>query len=166
MAKILCVISSADYQDKEYGDSKLALEKAGHEVITCSTAEEAHGRFGGTETSDVLLKDVNIHDYDAVLFIGGPGSHAFFNDDIAHRVASDFQIAGKLVAAICAAPSILANAGLLQGRKATCFPSQAENLKKNGATYTGEHVEIDGQFITGDGPESATAFGEKIASQL
>ncbi len=166
MAKILSIIASIDYQDKEYGDSKKALEAAGHTVVTASTAEEAHGRFGGTEKVDVLLGDVNVDDYDAILFVGGPGSHQYFDDPVAHKIAKDFLAVGKLTTAICAAPVILANAGLLEGVKSTCFPSHGETLKAKGAEFSGAPVEQDGLIITGDGPNSATAFGKKIAEAL
>ena len=166
MAKILSIIGSEGYQDKEHADSKDALEKAGHDVVTCSTSEEAHGKFGGIEKVDILLKDVNPIDYDAILFVGGGGCMEYFDDLVAHSLAKKFLSLGKLVTAICAAPSILANAGLLKGVTCTCFPSQAENLKVKGANYTGGHVEKDGQFITADGPDSATVFGEEIAKFL
>jgi protease I len=60
----------------------------------------------------------------------------------------------------------LANAGLLKGVKATCYPSQEANLKDKGAHFTGLAVERDGLIITADGPKAAKAFGEKIAEAL
>ena len=166
MAKILSVISPEEYQDIEYDDSKKALEKNGHTVITSSTAPEAHGKYGGIQKTDVLLDDVNPEDYDAICFIGGPGCHDYFDDPVAHNLAKAFLNSNKLTTAICAAPSILANAGLLKGVNATCFSGQADNLKKRGANYIGSHVEQDSLIITADGPNSAKAFGEKIAEAL
>ncbi len=166
MAKILSVIAPEGYQDIEYNDSKSALEATGHTVITASSADEAHGKYGGAVRADVLLDKARADDYDAILFVGGPGSHQYFDDPTAHSLAKAFLNAGKLTTAICAAPSILANAGLLKGVKATCFQSQADNLKKNGAEFTGNPVEKDSLIITGDGPASATLFGEEIAKAL
>ncbi len=166
MAKILSIIAPAAYQDIEYGNSKEALEAAGHEVITCSTIPEAHGCFGGRQQAEVLLKDAKADDYDAVLFVGGGGCEVYFDDHAAHDLACQFKNQGKPVTAICAAPSILANAGLLEGVRSTCFPSQADNLKNKGAHFTGNPVEADGLFVTANGPEAATAFGEKIAEIL
>ncbi len=166
MAKILSIISPEGYQDIEYNDSKVALESRGHTVITASTVQEAHGKYGGTVSVDVLLKDVDPADYDAILFVGGPGCHQYFDDPTAHSLAKSFLDGGKLTTAICAAPSILANAGLLEGVKSTCFQGQAENLKEKGAEYTGSPVEKDGLIITADGPDSATAFGQAIAEAL
>lgn len=166
MAKILSVISPEGYQDIEYNDSKAALEAKNHTIITASTALEAHGKYGGTVNVDILLKDVDTADYDAILFVGGPGSHQYFDDSTAHNLAKAFLDVGKLTTAICAAPSILVNAGLLKGVKATCFQGQAENLKEKGAEFTGQPVEKDGLIITADGPDSATAFGQAIAEAL
>ena len=166
MAKILSIIAPEGYQDIEYDKSRAALEAKGHTIITASTVDEAHGAYGGTQKADVLLKDVNVDDYDVILFVGGLGCHGYFDDATAHRLAKAFYDSKKLTTAICAAPSILANAGLLDGVTATCFSSQADNLKSKGANYTGNPVEQDGLIITADGPGSATAFGEKIAEAL
>ncbi|MBU0728070.1 DJ-1/PfpI family protein [Patescibacteria group bacterium] len=163
MAKILSIIAPEGFQDKEYGDSKTALLEAGHEVVTASTSIVAHGKFGSEVEVNLLIDDVSVDKYDAILFVGGPGSFEYFNDPVALKLAQDFYNAGKLTTAICAAPSILANAGLLSGRTVTCWEGEANNLKEKGANYTGKAVEKDGMIITADGPMSATAFGEAIA---
>lgn len=166
MAKILSVIAPEDFQDKEYEDSKGALELAGHKVVTASTEGSAYGKFGSEVDVDVLLSDVNIDDYDAIMFIGGPGSFEYFDDPTAINLAQDFYNAGKLTTAICAAPSILANAGLLDGVNVTCWEGESKNIQENGANYTGKDVETDGLIITANGPMSATKFGEIISQVL
>ena len=166
MAKILSVIAHQDFQDKEYGDSKAALEEAGYEVITASTTNVAHGSFDAEVEVDVMLSDVSSDDYDAIAFIGGAGCFEYFDDPTALNLAQDFYNAGKITAAICAAPSILANAGLIEGKKATCWEGESGNLKEKGGDYTGGNVEVDGLIITSDGPRSATKFGETIANSL
>ena len=166
MAKILSIIAPNGYQDVEYNDSKQVLESKGHIVITASTVNEAHGKYGGRKKTDILLSDVKSKDYDAILFIGGPGSYMYFDDPLAQKLAKEFFKSKKITAAICAAPSILANAGLLKGSEVTCFHDQALNIKSKGAIYTGKSVQRDGLIITADGPDSATEFGEKIAETL
>lgn len=166
MAKILSVIAPQGYQGVEYSHSRAALEKAGHQVLTASTTKKAKAKDGSVVKVDVLLKAVKPEDYDAILFVGGPGVYEYFDDVAVLNLAKRFHKAGKTVAAICAAPSILANAGLLKGVKATCFPSQASNLKAKGAHFTGKAVECDNCIVTADGPTSAEAFGEKISSVL
>ena len=166
MAKILSVIAPEGFQDKEYGDSKTALEKAGHKVITASNTGTAHGKFGGEVDVDIMLSDARPEDYDAIIFIGGPGSFEYFDDPDALNLAQDFYNAGKLTTAICAAPAILANAGVLEDVKATCWEGESDTLIENGADYTGNPIEVDGLIITADGPMSATKFGETIADNL
>jgi protease I len=73
---------------------------------------------------------------------------------------------GKVVGAICAAPVILAKAGLLKDKKATVYPDHEYTLKQYGAIYTGEAVTVDGNIITGNGPESSRAFGQAVAKQI
>ncbi|MFA7685320.1 MAG: DJ-1/PfpI family protein [Candidatus Gracilibacteria bacterium] len=164
--KILIVIAPEGYQDIEYETPKKVLQDAGYEIITTSTQEVAHGSLGGSTKVDLLLDQVNPSDYIAIVFVGGPGSHFYFDYQPALNLAKDFYNSGKLTTAICAGPSILANAGLLKGKTVTSFSGQAENLKANGATYTGNPVEQDGTIITANGPSSAQVFGEKIAKAL
>ncbi len=166
MAKILSIIAPERFQDQEYADSKAALEAAGHTVTTASTQLDATGKLGATVTTDILLTDINPDDYDAIAFIGGPGVFAYFEDPAAHNLAKTFFTANKPTCAICAAPGILANAGLLEGKTATCWEGEGDHLKEKGANYTGNPVEQDGLIITADGPDSAKAFGEKIAENL
>lgn len=166
MAKILSIVAPEKFQQVEYLESKRALEDKGHEVVTCSTHQLAFDKNDQQYKVDVLLDDVMEDDYDAVLFIGGPGSHAHFDDPDFHAVAWAFYDAGKPTCAICAAPVILGRAGLLKGKKATCYDAQTDDLKKTEADYTGGHVEKDGQIITADGPDAAYDFGLAIADAL
>jgi protease I len=112
------------------------------------------------------LKDVKADEYDVVVFVGGSGAKEYWNDLTAHSLAKSAAEKGKLVCAICIAPVTLANAGLLEGKKATVWKGNATALKQKGATYTGADVETDGKFITADGPESAAKFGRAIVRAL
>ena len=90
----------------------------------------------------------------------------YYDNSTALDLAGNAFKKGKVVAAICIGPMILANAGLLKGLKATCFESEADAVKKLGANFTGADVERDGKIITGNGPLAATQFGETIAEAL
>jgi protease I len=122
--------------------------------------------MGATVDVDVDIKDVNVSKYDAVVFIGGTGAKTYFNDPAAHRIAKDAYDAGKVVAAICIAPSILANAGILKGLKATAFSSESSNIAAKSAGYTGRDVTVDGRVVTANGPGAARKFGNEIARLL
>lgn len=166
MAKILSIIAPERFQQVEYLESKKALEEGGHTVVTASTHQIAFDKSDHSYKVDILLDEVMEDDFDAVLFVGGPGVHAFFDDPDFHSIAHAFYDAGKLTTAICAAPVILARAGLLKGRKSTCFAAQKDDLVAAGAVYTGGHTEKDGLIITADGPDSAYQFGQVIAEVL
>jgi len=166
MSKVLLVIAPEGYQDKELADTKTALEQSGHTSVITSTTQEAHGKLGGKTGVDVIASDVNPGDYDATVFIGGPGSIGLADDATVQDIAKNFYNAGKVVAAICAAPLLLAKIGILQGKKATCDPSQNESLKQSGAALTNKPVEVDGKIITGNGPEASYEFGKTIAQNL
>ncbi len=165
--KVLMVIAPSNFRDEELFDTKAELEAAGAETtIASKQAGTITGMLGGAAEAEVGLGKVNAADYDAVVFIGGSGSSAYFNDSTAQQIAKDAVAKGKVLAAICIAPSILANAGILQGKNATAFNSEAGNLQSKGANYTGQGVTVDGKIITADGPASARQFGREIAKVL
>lgn len=165
--KILMVVAPKDFRDEEFFEPKQIFQKAGLQIAVASKGvKEAQGLLGGSIPVDIDITQVNLNDYDAVIFIGGPGSSIYFNDSIALELAKSAYQSQKIIGAICIAPSILANAGFLQGKKVTCFSSEAENLKAKGAQYTSEPVTVDGKIITASGPQAARQFGEAIVKVL
>jgi protease I len=167
MAKILMVVAPENYRDEELFIPKEIFEKKGHEVsVASSKTGTLSGVRGGSITAELLLSDVNTAVYDAVVFVGGAGCKVLFNNQQAIRIAQEMNEQQKIVAAICIAPVILANAGLLKNKKATVFSSEARAIKSKGAKYTEQGVTVDGNIITGDGPQSAAKFAEEISKFL
>ncbi|MDH4358612.1 MAG: DJ-1/PfpI family protein [Candidatus Berkelbacteria bacterium] len=167
MAKIVMVIAPENFRDEEYFKPKEILESNGHEVITASKEiNQIRGVGGGTAKATVKVMDLSPYDYEAIVFIGGQGMQEFTNDSDLKAAAKKFYDAKKLTAAICIAPAILANAGILSGKKVTSTPSAIEVLKKAGSNHTGSLVEVDGQIITASGPDAAEELGNKIAEIL
>jgi protease I len=169
--RVLAVLAFERFRDEEFLVPRRVFAEAGIGVTTCSSAlGTAAGKLGAQVGVDVTLADANAQsasgDYDAVVFIGGPGSKGFWDDAAAHKLAADFDKAGKLVCAICSAPITLARAGLLEGRHATCFDDDRAELERGGATYTGAEVTLDGRFVTGSGPAAAEAFAHTIVERL
>jgi len=161
------IIAPKNFRDEEYFQTKEVLESDGIDVTTASKhSGEITGMLGKTATPDITLEQVNVDDYDAVIFVGGTGAAEYFNDSQAISIAKAAAEKGKIIAAICIAPSILANAGLLESKNATSYPSEQENLESKGANYTGEDVTRDGKIITGAGPTAAEQFGREIAKAL
>jgi len=156
------IIAFEGFRDEEYAEPKAVFEKTGIEVTTFSTQTgTAKGKISLTAKVDLTLDQLNVSDYNAVLFIGGPGSFALYNDVKAHKIAQDAAAQGKILGAICAASGILAHAGVLKGKKATMFDDTGV-LAQFGATYTGTDVETDGKIITATGPQTAKAWAEAI----
>ncbi|MBI5253377.1 MAG: DJ-1/PfpI family protein [Euryarchaeota archaeon] len=167
MPKVVMIIASQRFRDEELLKPKRVLEEQGVKVtIASSSLETAVGVLGAKVKPDILLRDVKVEDYDAVIFVGGTGAQEYWNDSLAHSIARKAGESKKLLGAICIAPVTLANAGLLAGRKATVFSSEVSKIKAKGANYTGTGVEIDGRIITADGPGSAEKFGAAIANAL
>lgn len=165
--KVVMVIASKNFRDEELLETRKIIKEAGAEVVVAaSSLKTATGMKGATFKPEVLLKDVKADDYDAVVFVGGSGASEYFKDPTAHSLAKAAAEEGKLVCAICIAPVTLANAGLLEGKKATVSKSQAKAIEKKGAKYTGEPVQIDGNIITADGPKSSVKFGKAIVRAL
>lgn len=167
MPEVLMVIAPEMFRDEEYEHPREVLERRGATVTVASTvAGQCKGRFGLVATADVALADVDPALYDAVLFVGGAGASVYFDDPVALSLAKSMYDAGRIVSAICIAPSVLAHAGLLTGKRATSFPSQEDELRAAGALYTGNPVQTDGRIVTANGPESAYGFGEAVADAL
>ncbi|MCX6694866.1 MAG: DJ-1/PfpI family protein [Candidatus Altiarchaeota archaeon] len=165
--KVLMVVAPRNFRDEELFTPKKILEDAGVKVSVASRGvNEATGAVGARVNVDVDVSQANAADYDAVVFIGGAGAAVYFNDPVVLKLAGESFSAGKLTAAICIAPSILANAGILQGRKATSFPSEKGNLVSKGATYVSQPVVEDGLIVTAVGPQAAGGFGRKLVGKL
>ena len=165
--KAVLIIAHENFRDEELAEPMEVLESAGVDVVIASSSlETAKGKLGAVVVPDMLVEDISVSDYDAVVFIGGGGSSEYFESAVAHSVAREAAKSGKLLGAICIAPSTLANAGLLEGKKATSYPSEEGNLKSKRASFTGAGVEVDGNIITADGPSSAREFGRAILRAL
>lgn len=167
MPHVLMIIAPEVFRDEEYSHPVEVLTGRGVRVTTASTRPgPCHGKLGLTVTADIALADARAADYDAVVFVGGGGAQVFFDDPAAHSLARDAYALGRVVAAICIAPSVLARAGLLAGVPATAFASQRDDLVEHGALWTGTPVETHGRIVTANGPEAAHDFGTAIADLL
>lgn len=167
MSRVLMIIAPETFRDEEYADPKRVLESRGHEVVTASTRPgPCTGKLGLVAVADMALQDAIDQPWDAVVFVGGGGATVFFDDPVAHRLATQALSRGAVLAAICIAPSTLAHAGLLTGVRATAFSSQREDLITHGAVWTGDDVTVDGRIVTGNGPSAAVEFGTAVADLL
>ncbi len=169
MLHALFIIAPENFRDEELSVPQKILENA--EIETTIASKEAgicRGSLGGEIEAVIGLNQSNVEDFDAVIFVGGNGSEIYFDDSAAHLIAKKAIENGKVLAAICAAPAILARAGVLKEKSATVFssPDYEEILKKGGANLTRADLEVDGKIITANGPSAAEKFGEKIVELL
>lgn len=165
----LLIIPSHDVQDDELREAQSALENAGAIVTVASIeGEDVTGMLGGLFTPDIKISDAIESDYELVACIGGTGSFDLWENQEIISLVTEFYNHDKTVAAICAAPGILANAGLLNNIEATCFPYEpiSDLLTSKGAIYVDREVVISGKIITGNGPDAAKAFGAALAEAL
>jgi len=165
--KAVMIIAEKNFRDEELFEPKKILEAEGVKVIVASTSfNTARGMLGGKVKPDMLLSEIKVDDYDAIIFVGGSGASQYWNDSLAHNIAKEAVEKNKVLGAICIAPVTLANAGVLTGKKATVWPSERGKIEARGAIYTGESVQIEGKIITAEGPQAARKFGEAIAKAL
>ncbi|MBW2993706.1 DJ-1/PfpI family protein [Candidatus Woesearchaeota archaeon] len=169
--KVLVIVAQNNYQPKEYLDTCSELKNAGIFVDTASiTTETASASDSSTLKPDIAVKDANIDDYLAIVVIGGPGALSLAEYPEVLDLIKTAYNAGKIVAAICISPLILAKAGILSGKKATVWcdseKSQARGLENAGAVFVDKPIVQDSNMITADGPSAASDFGKKIAEAV
>ncbi|PIZ51152.1 DJ-1 family protein [Candidatus Woesearchaeota archaeon CG_4_10_14_0_2_um_filter_33_13] len=166
----LFIVAQKGYQPREYGVPKKVLEDSGVEVITASKKIGKCVSSNETITeATISISDVDVSDYDAIVFIGGPGAPVYQKDVEAHLTAQEAINRGKILAAICIAPTILAYADVLEGKNVTVWNEdnkQAEVMTKNGAKFVDKAVVVDGKIITANGPKAAEEFAKEILKQL
>jgi len=167
--KLLFIIAQLNFRDEELEIPKKVLENEGARVLVASiTKEEAIGMLGLKVKPDLAVKDANSEEFDALVIVGGSGSPRLADYPEVLNIVKRFEEKGKPIAAICLAPYVLAKAGVLKGKKVTCFPADfaLAELRRAGANYVKEDVVVDGNLITAKGPEVAESFAKEIVKVL
>lgn len=168
---ILIVVPSKDFNDVEFNVTMSTFLIEGFEVdIASKDTDEALGMEGASAVVDLEVADADVSNYEAVVFIGGPGVDdlLLYEDPDYLSLAGSTRDQDVIVGAICVAPKILANAWLLGGRKATVFPDSESiaYIESKGATYSDELVVRDGNIITASGPEAVDDFAEAVVEAV
>jgi len=165
--RAVLIIARENFRDEELFETMRVLTEAGVNTVVASSKKGAvKGMLGRRAEATILVSEIAVDEYDAIIFVGGAGAMEYFHSRAAWTIAREAVARRKVLGAICIAPAILANAGLLNGVRVTSFPSERERLQRAGALYTGAPVERHGLIITGDGPMSAIQFGRAIADAL
>ena len=144
------------------------LRRAGIEVVTAGLDEQpVRASRGVVLVPDMTLDAAMQKDYDMIVLPGGlPGADNLGNDGRIIRLLVQMSEAGKYTAAICAAPAVLAKAGLLEGKRATSFPGSLKAGSVPGLEYVEQPVVADGKVITSRGPGSAMDFALELIEVL
>ena len=165
--KIAMIIAPDKFRDEELRVPLTAFKNAGFKVtVFSSKTSEITGMLGYKFTPDKKLSALNVNEFDAVVFVGGSGASVYWNDKRCHQICKSAVKQNKILAAICISPVTLANAGVLNGKKATVWPGVSKKLTARGAIFTGKPVTIDGNIITANGPKAASKFATAIISKL
>ena len=144
------------------------LRRGGLEVVTAGLSHRgANGAHGIAIGADTTLDAVAKAEFDAVVLPGGePGGTHLKEDPRVLALLKRHAAAGKLVAAICAAPSALAAAGLLDGKLATSYPGYLDDHPAPGMRFVSQPVVVDGRIVTSRGPGTAMDFALVLIEML
>lgn len=166
---VLMVVAPKDFEDVEFYIPKTLLEINGANITVASTTSKALGLNGSTCTTDIMISNAKAKDYDAIVIVGGTGViSSLWDDKDLRNLLKDANKEKKIIAAICAAPPILARAGILKDKKATMFPwsDGIKELTNNGVKYVDKEVVVSGNIVTGRNPDASVAFGLKLCEEL
>lgn len=135
----------------------------GCEIVSVSGESTVEGSHGIAVKADRVFSETDFSDYDGVILPGGmPGTTNLAAEEKVLALLREFFAAGKLTAAICAAPTVLAKAGLLAGKRAVCYPGMEDQL--TGAIAGDTPVAVDGTVITSRGVGTAIDFSLAIVT--
>jgi len=164
---ILIFLPSLHFSGIEFFTTKRILEKNDINTFIASDANYlCISETGQKVKADVNLFNIHENNFNGIVFIGGSGARNYWDNSLLHKAAIRFNKSGKIIAAICSAPVILAKAGILNRISATCFYEDKLELINKGIDYKDLPVVIIGNIITANGPNSAGFFAESIIELL
>ncbi|MGA9335115.1 MAG: type 1 glutamine amidotransferase domain-containing protein [Rudaea sp.] len=170
-AKIV-ILATNGFEESELTEPIKALKDAGAVVqVIAPEAGEIQGfrhfEKGATVRVDKQLADARAKDYDALVLPGGLANpDALRVNASALDLIREFARAGKVIAAICHAPWLLADAGLLNGRTMTSVPTIRKDMENAGAKWLDEPVVVDNGFVTSRTPKDLAAFNAKLIEEI
>jgi 4-methyl-5(b-hydroxyethyl)-thiazole monophosphate biosynthesis len=167
MAKALVFLASG-FEEIETVTVVDILRRAGVDVTVAGlTPNVTEGKHGVKIAPDKSIDDVKVEDFDAFVVPGGnPGYKNLRNDPRVIAMVKKAFNSNKLVAAICAGPTVLSDAGILEGKACTIYPGMDEELEAGGGKPKHDIVVVDGNIVTSRGPATALPFALKLAEIL
>src|SRR5574341_175123 len=163
--KVLMVVALSDFDGTEFETTRKVLEGRGIQVKVASAAlATARATTGLMVRPDVSLDDIKTWEYDAVVFVGGPGARQLFDHEKATKLAKDCEY--KILGALGLGAGILANGGVVKGKRVTADTSVAALLRQKEAQFTAQALEVDEKLVTAAGGRYAEHFGNTILKAL
>lgn len=164
---MVCILLGAGFEESEALVPADLLRRAGVEVaLTALKGQVVTGGHGITVEADLSIDQIEPDTIELIFLPGGLGGvEAISSCPRALSLIRQLHEQGRYIAAICAAPTVLAALGLLEGRKAVCYPGM-ENQLTGAVLQKGVPVVADGPFITGEAAGSAFSFGLKLVELL
>lgn len=161
------IISADNFEDTELLMPLYRLQEEGISVDLASLKRGAiKGKHGYEVTADLAVDEVDPAHYTALLLPGGSAPGVLRDDPKVQQIVRDFFDGDKPVAAICHGPQILVSAGVLEGRRATCYQSVAPELKEAHVNYEDKAVVADGRLITSRYPGDLPYFMREFLKQI
>jgi archaeal arginyl aminopeptidase len=161
------IISADNFEDSELLVPYYRLKEASVEVdVASGKPGTIKGKHGYEVAVDKTLDAVHPEEYALLILPGGKAPEKVRKEMKAIEIARSFFERHKPVAAICHGPQTLISAGLLKGRRATCYRSVADELKGAGALYEDRDVVVDGNLVTSREPSDLPAFMRETMKQL
>ena len=153
------IVSADNFEDSELLVPYYRLKEAGIVVEVASPQPGSiRGKHGYEVAVDKTLAQVEPDSYDILILPGGKAPETVRKEQKAQEIAKRFFTRNKPVAAICHGPQTLISAGLLKGRRATCYRSVAGEMRDAGALYEDSEVVVDGNLVTSRQPADLPAF--------
>ena len=163
MKKVALILADG-FEEIEAIGTYAIVSRAGLQVdLYALSCTDTTGRFGLTCTKLHPFSELNGTVYDALVLPGGPGYQALESNEKLQTLIKEFIDEGKVVAAICASPTILGRQGYLKGKNYTCFTAMNEDF---GGHFTGAYATADGNIITGQSAAATIDFGFTIVEKL
>ena len=157
------ILSADDFEDSELLVPYYRFKEEGFQVVIASTKMGTiTGKHGYEVEVDKTLAEIDADEYDLLLLPGGKAPAELRKHQSALEIARLFFAGNKPVAAICHGPQILISAGLLKGKRATCYKAVATEMKNAGAEYQDRELVVDGNLITSRQPSDIPAFMKEI----
>lgn len=164
---VLVVLAPHDFRDEEYTIVERILKQKNIMALSCSnTTDHITGMFGLTVKPDIPLETVQEFSFEGLIIIGGDGAKDLWENQKLISLVKEFNSNKKIIGAICLAPVILANAGILRNKTATVHDSAIKELKNKKAIYSSQNVEVTDNIVTGNGPSASNLFAQTFVKLL